>query len=72
VAFQYLKGIYRKAGEGLFVWACSVTGEGEMALNWKRILGRNSLLVSAATLEAFEARLDSVPLSLTLSLSRSL
>jgi len=21
-AFQYLKGAYRKAGEGLFIWAC--------------------------------------------------
>ena len=44
-SFEYLKGAYRKAGEGLFI----KTGEGEMALNWKRvdldyILGRNSLL----------------------------
>ena len=44
-SFEYLKGAYRKAGEGLFI----ETGEGEMALNWKRvdldyILGRNSLL----------------------------
>jgi len=30
--FQYLKGAYRKAGEGLFIGAC----RGEMALNWKR------------------------------------
>ena len=35
VAFQYLKGAYRKAGEGLFITACS---EGEMVLNWKTVI----------------------------------
>ena len=30
--FQYLKGAYRKAGEGLFVRRCS-EGQGKMALN---------------------------------------
>ena len=32
-AFQYLKGAYRKAREGLFTRACSVIGQGVMALN---------------------------------------
>ena len=33
VAFQYLKGTYRKAGEGLFVRRWGVIGRGVMALN---------------------------------------
>ena len=46
--FQYLKGAYRKAGEGLLIRAGSDRTR-EMALNWQRvgldqILGRNSLL----------------------------
>jgi len=48
VAFQYLKGAYRKAREGFFIRAGSVRTK-EMVLNWKMIdldyvLGRNSLL----------------------------
>ena len=34
-AFQYLKGAYRKAGEGHFKRACNNTMR-EIALNWKR------------------------------------
>ena len=36
VAFQYLKGAYRKVGEGLLIRACSNRSE-EMVLNWKRV-----------------------------------
>jgi len=36
VAFQYLKGIYREAGEGLFRKACS-DRTSEMVLKWKRV-----------------------------------
>ena len=48
VAFQYLKGAYTKAEEGLFIRACSNRTR-ETFLNWKRvdldwILGRNYLL----------------------------
>jgi len=48
MTFQYLKGAYRKAGEGLLIRAGSDRTR-EMALNWQRvgldqILGRNSLL----------------------------
>ena len=35
-AFQYLKGAYRKAREGLLEGQVA-TGQGEMALNWKRV-----------------------------------
>ena len=35
MVFQYLKGAYRKAGEGLFITACS---EEEMVLNWKTVI----------------------------------
>ena len=47
-AFQYLKGAYRKAGEGLFIQASNDRTRGN-GLNWKRvnldeILGRNFLL----------------------------
>lgn len=43
-AFQYLKGTYRKAGEGLFTQACNVRTKGNgfkqrVGLDW--ILGRN-------------------------------
>ena len=31
--FQYLKGAYKKAGEGLFTRACKGIGQGVMALN---------------------------------------
>ena len=34
VAYQYLKGAYRKAEDGLYK-IMIVTGQGEMALNWK-------------------------------------
>ncbi len=48
MAFQYLKGAYRKAAEGLFMRECSYKTRG-VTLNWKRveldqILGRNPLL----------------------------
>ena len=36
VAFQYLKGAYRKAGRD-FLKGHIVTGQGEMVLNWKRV-----------------------------------
>ena len=36
VAFQYLKGPYRKAGEGLFVRVCSYISRGN-GFNWKRV-----------------------------------
>ncbi|GAB0182250.1 hypothetical protein GRJ2_000690300 [Grus japonensis] len=32
-AFQYLKGAYKKAGEGLFTRACPLIGQGVMALS---------------------------------------
>ena len=35
-AFQYLKGTYRKAGEGLFIKAYSERMRGNV-LNWKRV-----------------------------------
>ena len=37
VAFQYLKGAYRKAKEEVFIRVCSNRAR-EMALNWKRIV----------------------------------
>jgi len=48
VAIQYLKGAYRKAGEGLFIQAGSDRTRGN-GLNWNRvnldeIFGRNFLL----------------------------
>ena len=48
MAIQYLKGAYRKAGEGLFIQASNDRTRGN-GLNWKRvdldeILGRNFLL----------------------------
>ena len=36
MTFQYLKGAYRKAGEGLLIRAGSDRTR-EMALNWKRV-----------------------------------
>ena len=35
-AFQYLKGAYRKAGEGIFMRVCSNRMRGN-DLNWKRV-----------------------------------
>ena len=35
-AFQYLKGAYKKAGEGL-LQGHVVIGQGVIALNWKRV-----------------------------------
>ena len=34
VAFQYLKGTYKQEGDSLY--SLTVTGQGEMALNYKR------------------------------------
>ena len=36
MAFQYLKGVYRKTEEDLFIRACSDRIR-EMILNWKRV-----------------------------------
>lgn len=70
--FQYLKGAYRKAGEGLFIRAGSQRTR-EIVFNWKRLDTRKKLftvrvvrhwnrlpseVVNVPSLEAFKARLD--------------
>ena len=72
VAFQPLKGTYRKAGEGLFIRACSNKTRGNgfkledsrfrLDIREKffimRVLRHWREVVDAPSLEAFKARLD--------------
>ena len=65
VAFQYLKGAYRQAGEGRFRRACSNKSRGngfKLEEGRFRLDIRNKFftvrVVNAPSLEAFKARLD--------------
>jgi len=78
VTFQFLKGAYRKAGEGIFVRAYSnrtrgngfKLEEGSFRLDVRKFLTVrvlrhwNSEVVNAPSLEVFKARLDGVLSSL--------
>ncbi|GAB0205361.1 hypothetical protein GRJ2_003001700 [Grus japonensis] len=72
-AFQYLKGAYRKAGEGLFIRECSDRTRGKLKKGRFRLdirkkfftvrMARHSKrlprqVVDAPSLEVFKARLD--------------
>jgi len=64
-AFHYLKGVYRRAGKGLFIRVCRGRMKG-MALNWKRvdldyILGRNSIVRVVRHWNSFPTKAVDVP-----------
>lgn len=68
MAFQNLKGIYKKAGEGLFAWQCngrtkengfSVKGSKNIFYFWGgEALAHNAQRIDGPSLKIFKARFD--------------